>query len=544
MNAITFDDDSTNKVCILTTSPLAREPIETAYLNTSYLYPKDVVAIQVHKKQGAKKTPVTEIKEFIKDELLPTILDSNIEYLLCTDPEYFKQLTGLKSAESNIGYVCDCSFGSWKVLYLPTHKAIFYDPEKVVAKIKTALSALHQHRNNVYIHPTLTKTEAYYPKTAKEVELALTRLLKMNVPFTCDIETFSLKHDTAGIGSISFAWSSQEGFAFAVDLNQEAEQIRWHLNDFFRNNTQKVIFHNIAFDAYVLIYQLYMSDILDTEGLLSGIDIMLKNWECTKLIAYLATNSCAGNDLSLKQLTQKHAGNYAVDVKDITQVDVSELLEYNLTDALATWFVYNEYYPKMVADDQLDIYESLFKPTTVDIIQMQLTGMPLNMETVKEVKQQLQASYDDALKRIHNSPQVMYFNTLIRSQWVTNKNATYKKKRVTVLDAPHLVYNPNSGPQTQELLFEVLGLPVLAYTASKQPATGGEALKTLIPLATDPDIKDLLSAMVDYKSVDKILTSFIPAFESASLGPDGWHYLFGNFNLGGTVSGRLSSSNP
>ena len=32
--------------------------------------------------------------------------------------------------------------------------------------------------------------------------------------------------------------------------------------------------------------------------------------------------------------------------------------------------------------------------------------------------------------------------------------------------------------------------------------------------------------------------------KQAAQGPDGWHYLFGNFNLGGTVSGRLSSSNP
>ena len=32
--------------------------------------------------------------------------------------------------------------------------------------------------------------------------------------------------------------------------------------------------------------------------------------------------------------------------------------------------------------------------------------------------------------------------------------------------------------------------------------------------------------------------------ENAVQGPDDWHYLFGNFNLGGTVSGRLSSSKP
>lgn len=44
--------------------------------------------------------------------------------------------------------------------------------------------------------------------------------------------------------------------------------------------------------------------------------------------------------------------------------------------------------------------------------------------------------------------------------------------------------------------------------------------------------------------MDIILTTFITSMENAALGSDGWHYLFGNFNLGGTVSGRLSSSKP
>ena len=60
----------------------------------------------------------------------------------------------------------------------------------------------------------------------------------------------------------------------------------------------------------------------------------------------------------------------------------------------------------------------------------------------------------------------------------------------------------------------------------------------------DPRVKDLLKALKDFKDVDKILNTFIKALEGAALGKDGWHYLFGNFNLGGTVSGRLSSSNP
>ena len=44
--------------------------------------------------------------------------------------------------------------------------------------------------------------------------------------------------------------------------------------------------------------------------------------------------------------------------------------------------------------------------------------------------------------------------------------------------------------------------------------------------------------------MNKIITSFIPALEAAPQAKDGWWYLFGNFNLGGTVSGRLSSSAP
>ena len=39
-----------------------------------------------------------------------------------------------------------------------------------------------------------------------------------------------------------------------------------------------------------------------------------------------------------------------------------------------------------------------------------------------------------------------------------------------------------------------------------------------------------------------MLSTFIPAFENAYPAPDGWHYLYGSFHLGGTVSGRLSSS--
>ena len=93
-------------------------------------------------------------------------------------------------------------------------------------------------------------------------------------------------------------------------------------------------------------------------------------------------------------------------------------------------------------------------------------------------------------------------------------------------------------------MYEIAKLPVIDTTDTGQPSVGGDTLKALKHHTQDPVVLEFLSAMLDFVAVDKILTSFIPAMEKAVLGPDGWHYLLGNFNLGGTVSGRLSSSNP
>ena len=96
----------------------------------------------------------------------------------------------------------------------------------------------------------------------------------------------------------------------------------------------------------------------------------------------------------------------------------------------------------------------------------------------------------------------------------------------------------------QRLLYQELGLPVINLTESKQPAVDTDTLKDLINHTNNEDYKILLQALIDYSAVEKILSSFIPAFEKAQNGLDGRYYLFGNFNLGGTVSGRLSSSKP
>lgn len=547
-------------VCLLVPQ-IRKDEIAKTYFENTGLRADEVLVVDLHAAEGKKKTPMSEMKAYITDELVPVFQDMKVQYILVADGDYFKALTKATKVEVHLGYLMDCAFGPWKVIYVPNYQQIFYDPEKVRAKISQATTALVNAMAGVYQAPGNDIIQfADYPQNNEEIAIWLERLLEWDRPLAIDIETFSLKHPTAGIGTITFCWSQHEGIAFAVDYEEIRGataapfgkqvcnlEVRRLLKSFFERLTAKAIYHSISFDVYVLVYQLFMDDILDTEGLLQGLGVMLRNWDCTKLITYLATNSCAGNKLSLKDQAQEFAGNYGMsEIKDITRIPLPELLQYNLVDGLSTWHVHDKHYPTMVADDQLEIYETLFQPAMVDIVQMQLTGLPLDMNRVLEVKAILGEIESQAINAIQNSPLIQKFVYRLREKHVQTRNQELKKKRITLTDPETLavIFNPNSGPQLQDLLYGQLGLPVISLTDNKEPSTDGDTLEALCNHTQDGHVIEFLKSLIEYKGVNKLLTSFIPSFENATQGPDGWYYLFGNFNLGGTLSGRLSSSDP
>ena len=412
----------------------------------------------------------------------------------------------------------------------------------MLSKIGQSINAVNSCIWGNYIDPgkDIIKT-AHYCQKQNEV-LAELQQLKSYSELSCDIETRSLCHIHAGIVSISFAWNEHEGSALYINNDPVLVSA---LAQFFKDYKGKLIFHNISFDVYVMIYVLYMKNPLDQEGLLNGLDIFLnRDWEDTKLITYLATNSADGNVLGLKPNTQEYSGNYAIDeISDIDSISVDKLLKYNLIDVLSTWYLFKKYYNKMQADQQEKIYRQLFQPAVRDIIQMQLTGMPLDMNQVKKTKAKLQADSDNAVNEMLSLQIVKDFERKLNEDWVIWKNSTLKTKKVGFADA-HEKFNPRSAPQLRKLLYETLSLPVIKKTKKGGEAVDGETLQDLKShVASGSGADKLLSALIAYKEVDKILSAFIPAFEKAT--PyGGWHWLYGHFNLGGTVSGRLSSSDP
>lgn len=514
---------------------------------------EEIMLCDLYLNRKKKKTSNSEIKEYLED-LIPNLINSGIEMLIVTQPDYFKVLSKQGKTDANIGDIFTGVAG-FKVTYCPNYARVFYDPEKTQTKIVQSLRAVtnyytgtHKKLGSDIIH------SAAHPSTISAKLAWLDKLIEMDVDLACDIEGFSLKHFDAGIGTITFCWDEHNGVAFDIDdtkTKQENVIMRQALKKFFMNFKRKMIYHNICYDVYVLVYQLFMDHLLDQEGLLEGLRVMLRNWDCTQLITYLATNSCAGNELGLKVQAQSFAGNYAQeDIEDITKIDLPALLEYNLVDGLSTWFVYNKHWQTIIDDDQLTTYEN-FKEWAVDIIQMQLTGLPVNMDKVEALDKLLNQESEYCVHKMKRTKIVKGFLYQLEEDALVKKNAKLKTKVVTRADLGktkdlEVTFNPGSAPQLQRLLYSdaFLDLPVLDLTDSGLPSTGADTLEKLLAHNIPEETKEFLQILLEYKASAIIISTFIPAFLKAERGPDGWHYLFGNFRLGGTLSGRLSSNNP
>ena len=586
MRHIIFEPNPNNtyKVAILIKeSAFKRDSLIRHYVHpliTLGINGSDVIGLSL--KYENNKAPVKLIKPHI-ETLLKACDHLQVTTLLVADSTYFKKLTGMSKAEAHHGYVKPCvGYEHINVILSVSYQALFHNPSlqdrlsMSIATVAKSLNGVMCEIGHNIIH------SAHYPETNTDIAKTLVNLLDYP-SLTCDVETFSLKHYKSGIGTIAFAWDQHHGVAFSVDyraykpviepvnpefrgtistfmsngsehFGYEAKglNIRSMLKQFFTDYKGKLIFHNIGFDAKILIYNLWMDDITDTKGMYEGLDVMTKNFDCTQLITYLATNSCSGNKLGLKHNAHEFAGNYAEDdIKDIRRIPEDKLLKYNLVDCLSTWFVHNKNYPILIQDQQEDVYLGLMKDSLITLIQMMLTGMPMCMDTIEATTKELQNIQRDLDVSIANSSLITKTIVILKLKFMLKDFKDRKAKakhpeklKPKAVEDIILGFNPCSGSQVAVLLHEVMNLPVIETTTTGLPATDEKTLNSLINHTDDLDYKKLITDILELGKVTKIITTFLPAFREAQLGKDGIYYLFGSYKLGGTISNRLSSSDP
>lgn len=540
--------------------PMRRNYIEPL-THSGVLTQSDIIGFTMEYVNG--KAGVALQKECLAN-LLPALDRLGVSYLYCTDGQYFKTLTGEKKAEVHYGYVLPCAIKGFEHMHVVlgvNYQALNFDPKKA-GPMAQSLSAVLRHLTGDYVAiGEEIIVQEYYPDNLADIKRTLDALHKFP-RLEADIEGFGLKFNECGLGSIGFSYDKGCGVSFLIDYEPllvpetidkkvhfgkqvKNPEVRALLREFLESYQGEMIWHYANFDIKIVIYELWMDDYLDTVGMMKGLEVMTRNLHCTRVIAYLATNSCAGNELSLKTLAQEYAGNWAKDdIKDIRLIPPTDLLRYNLVDCISTRYVFDKYYPIMVADKQEELYKTLFMDSVWLITQIELTGMPMDDEQIANTKADLLALQTGYMDIILGDPTVAQFNLIHQTNKMNTANAKLKVKQHPLSHFAKEVFNPGSPDQLRILLYDIMGLPIISRTKTKKAGTGSKTLKSLMDHQLAKPYKQLLQAIRDFSSVSKILAAFIPAFEKGVMKADGMRWLHGLFKLGGTVSGRLSSSDP
>ena len=105
--------------------------------------------------------------------------------------------------------------------------------------------------------------------------------------------------------------------------------------------------------------------------------------------------------------------------------------------------------------------------------------------------------------------------------------------------------NPNSPAQVQRLLFDKWYLPPHSYTDTGEPSANDAALRSLIsnPIVEEEQ-KDVVRAIRGYRKASKLLNTYIKKLSPANTAVVQDGYVYPDYNVHGTISGRFSSSNP
>jgi DNA polymerase-1 len=179
---------------------------------------------------------------------------------------------------------------------------------------------------------------------------------------------------------------------------------------------------------------------------------------------------------------------------------------YALTDADATFRLYERFKQELENEGLYKFYRRVDMEVMRVLIEMELTGVCIDLDRVQELKVEFETKLEQLQKDINS-----YSSTGL--------------------------INIKSAIQLRHLLYDQLKLPVLKMTEKGEPSTDEEVLQQLKDKTNHP----ILDLLLEFRKASKLYTTYITSL-AKNLGPDG--RLHTTYLQQGTVTGRLASSGP
>jgi uracil-DNA glycosylase family 4 len=261
--------------------------------------------------------------------------------------------------------------------------------------------------------------------------------------------------------------------------------------------------------------------------------------------AWLYTDM-GGYDAELNKAKPKgelDEGNYDLIDWDILKV-------YLADDCDVTMRAFEVFHPLVVQDPELKwIWENLMIPASYTLADIEENGIKVNLEWLEMLEKAYPEEIARIEERLRQYPEVIEMEREWQAKWEERCAIAKIKKADRTPEQQekfekYAKYNPAKGgtkfnfssiPQLSELLFERMGLKTVVLTEKGNPSTNDDSLKYM--RSQHPICETLL----ELRKVKHLYNNFVAGIRE-HLDPDG--FVHPNFNLHGTVTGRLSSDEP
>ena len=315
-----------------------------------------------------------------------------------------------------------------------------------------------------------------------------------------DVETDSTKASEARLVGIAVATAPHKSYYIPVghasngrgQLNRDV--VHKALSPILSSQDAKLYAHNAKYDAVVLErhgYSLprFTFDTMIAAYILGENSLGLKELAFTKL------------GIEMDEITTvigKGKSQITMDLADIDQAG-----QYACADVESTWQLKSKLDPELDAHEQADLFYDIEMPLIDVLIDMEKTGIALDVELLKEVSKQLTGEISELEREIHGHAG--------RS------------------------FNINSNRQMADVLFEHLKLP-----AGRKTKTGYSVSQEV--LENLREAHEIIPLILEYRQLQKLKSTYVDALPN-QVNPETGR-VHTSFNQTVAATGRLSSTDP
>lgn len=357
-----------------------------------------------------------------------------------------------------------------------------------------------------------------------------------------DIETRRVEWEDNKLLSIGFATDENtcyalynipipgaryDSFAFARSQENEDSAYIWdRLQTLLSDPEITFCWHNGKFDCGRLKYLCNLNARVDEDTMLYHYCAVneKRGTHGLKDLGQLYLQAPAWED-ELDKLKREYCSHHGIKLSDFTYdlIPIETLIPYMQRDCIATYRL-NQVLKRIGRPEANFIYRKLIEASNV-FMKVELSGVRLDMEYLEDLEYELEQELSEATKHL---------NEVSSRIWDPQEYASDTGAKAKIGDQ----FNIKSPKQLKWMLQKVLGYPV--------PSTDAATIESLLDeveagVITNPVARDFLEAIGSVRKNSKYMDTYVQGMRECVCRD---LRIRGTFNLHGTETGRLSSSEP